>query len=339
MKGLDLAEKYYAEYGRTMLSEYFSTYQDRIAVGLVGEGSECFGFDDELSRDHDWGPGFCLWLTAGDHEEIGADLQQRYDALPKRIEGFERRVEGPHAGKRTGVFEITDFYRRFIRYDHVPNSIAEWRSLPETYLATATNGRVFWDPLGEFTAFRDGLLSFYPEDVRLKKLAARCATAGQTGQYNYRRCIAREELVAAHCALSSFIEAVISIVYLLNKKYRPFYKWMHRGMKELPVLGADCHRLLTDLCADGSRPSAGGGGSVIKSESVPDPDEAAIGAHGGGIFARNERIVEEISALIVARLRKEGMSDSEGDFLLDHAHAVQAKIRNDALRSLHVMME
>ncbi len=144
-----------------MVAEHFEAYQDRIAVGLVGESSECFGFDDELSRDHDWGPGFCLWLTDGDYADFGADLQERYDALPKRYAGFERRLEGPHAGKRTGVFEIKDFYRSFIRYDHVPAGLAEWRSLPETNLATATNGRVFADPLGEFTAFRGGLPAFW----------------------------------------------------------------------------------------------------------------------------------------------------------------------------------
>jgi Domain of unknown function (DUF4037) len=314
MKGLELARRYYEELGRPMLAEDFEAYRDRIAAGLVGEGSDCFGFDDELSRDHDWGPGFCVWLTAEDHRDIGADLQRRYEALPRRYAGFERRAEGPHAGKRTGVFEIEDFYQRFVRYDHVPASLAEWRSLPETHLATATNGRVFADPLGEFTAFRDGLLAFYPEDVRLKKLAARCATAGQAGQYNYNRCVLRGELVAAYCALGDFIEAACSIVYLLNKRYRPFYKWMHRGMRELPTLGEPCHELLAALCAPG--------------------DSA-----GDGTAAEKEQIVEKISALIIAHLTVEGLSDSESDFLLDHAHALQATIRDPSLRSLHVMLE
>lgn len=309
MKGLELAERYYEEHGRPLVAGYFSDYQDRIAAGLVGEGSECFGFDDELSRDHDWGPGFCLWLTAQDFAEIGEEIQARYEELPKSFRGYERRLEGPHAGKRTGAFSITDFYRRFIRYDHVPSSLAEWRSLPETYLATATNGRVFSDPLGEFTAFREGLLAFYPEDVRLKKLAARCATAGQMGQYNYRRCVDRGEWVAAYCALSGFIEAAISIVHLLNKRYRPFYKWMHRGLKALPTLGEPCYRLLGELCAETGGPT------------------------------ERERIVEAISALIVGELAAQELSGEGSDFLMDHAHEIQARIENPALRNLPVMAE
>lgn len=178
---------------------------------------------------------------------------------------------------------------------------------------------MFVDPLGEFTAFRTGLLTFYPEDVRLKKLAARCAAAGQAGQYNYMRCVARGEVVAAHCALSLFAEAAISVVYLLNGRYRPFYKWMHRGMKDLPVLGGPCYLLLAGLCADGEGSGTG-------------PAGPEAGRH-------KERIVEEISASIVAELTGEGLSDSRSDFLLDHALSVQTKIRDQALRNLHVMVE
>ena len=53
MKGLELAKAYYEEYGRPMIREKFPDYEGRIAVGLAGEGSECFGYDDEISRDHD----------------------------------------------------------------------------------------------------------------------------------------------------------------------------------------------------------------------------------------------------------------------------------------------
>lgn len=327
MKGLELAERFYEECGRPVIAEEFPEYVGRIAAGLVGEGSECFGFDDELSRDHDWGPGFCLWLPADDHALIGGDLQVLYDGLPDSFAGLPRPDLGPHAGKRTGVFEITEFYRRFVRYDHVPETLAEWRALPETFLATATNGRVFTDPLGEFTAFREGLLAFYPEDLRRKKIAARCATAGQAGQYNLKRSVTRGERVAACCALSAFVEAVISLVYLLNKRYRPFYKWMHRGMEGLPVLGGECYRLLDALCAE---PGAA---------NAAEAQDAAEVADAAPSTARREELVEEISALLVSSLVSEELSDSSSDFLLDHAHAVQATIEHDGLRAMPVTME
>ena len=63
MKGLELSKRYYEEYGQAMIQRHFRQYEERIAAGLVGMGSECFGFDDEISRDHDWGPAFCIWLN------------------------------------------------------------------------------------------------------------------------------------------------------------------------------------------------------------------------------------------------------------------------------------
>ena len=61
MKGLELSRSFYEGAGAPMLQERFPELLGRIAVGLAGEGSECFGFDDELSADHDFEPAFCLW--------------------------------------------------------------------------------------------------------------------------------------------------------------------------------------------------------------------------------------------------------------------------------------
>ncbi len=108
---------------------------------------------------------------------------------------------------------------------------------------------------------------------------------------------------------------MISVVYLLNKRYRPFYKWMHRGLVDLPVLGSEVHELLARLC---SRPG----------QATPPT-----------ALTEQARIVEDISALLVGRLTSEGLSDSPSDFLLDHAYSVQTRIENDALRNLPVMME
>ena len=54
MKGLELSEKFYKEYGEPMLQENFSDILPYIAVGLAGSGSECYGYDDGISVLDDW---------------------------------------------------------------------------------------------------------------------------------------------------------------------------------------------------------------------------------------------------------------------------------------------
>ncbi len=234
-KGLDLCEAFYHEYGEPMLREKFPMYLPYIAAGLVGEGSECLGFDDAISRDHDFGPGFCLFLTDSVYEEIGEALQQAYDRLPVTYMGVTRRVS-PKAPKRVGVFRIGEFYERLTGFRDVPESNSQWLYAEDYRLAAATSGRVFRDELGEFTRIRKGLLAHYPEEVRIKKIAREAALIAQSGQYNYGRMLERGDKVTAQVALGEFMKHTMSIVYLLNRRYAPFYKWMHKGMEKLPVL-------------------------------------------------------------------------------------------------------
>jgi len=310
LKGLEIAELYFLKTGVPMIAEKFPAYRDRIAAGLVGEGSECYGFDDELSRDHDWGPSFCLWLNSGDFEAIGRSLQREIDQLPQEFIGF-KRLESLWGSGRTGVFEISQFYQKFIGLKHVPAGLSEWRYIPESSLAAATNGRVFTDVSGEFTAFRNGLRAFYPEDIRLKKMASRCMSMAQAGQYNYPRCIQRREYVAAHYALAQFIKDAISMVFLMNREYKPFYKWMHRSLKRLPILGESMYGLLGALVTAGEEDA----------------------------YQKRVELIEKACQEIIQELRRQRLSDSGSDFLLVHGPAIQSLIQDSQIRSINVWIE
>lgn len=234
MKGLDLARLYYEQIGRPALEECFPELLPQMAMGLAGEGSECFGFDDGFSRDHDWGPGFCIWLDKPDYEEFAGKIQTVYDSLPSAWADFPSRNVTPEGRGRVGVLCMQDWYKRYTGFPEGPRTLSEWRRVPESFLATAVNGEIFTDPLGRFTNIRRHLLDCYPEDIRLKKLAARAAVMAQAGQYNYPRCVKRGEHTAVRLALADFAKAAMSMGYLLNRRYAPFYKWMHRGLRGFP---------------------------------------------------------------------------------------------------------
>ncbi len=308
ISGMELAFISFAQFSAAAICRRFTEYSDRIAAGLIGEGSECYGFDDEYSMDHDFGPAFCIWLTTDDYNKIGNDLQNEYKKITKNLFGMEMEFENKQSEERRGVFDIGCFYKKYIGLDRPPVTLKEWRSIPEINLSIVTNGRVFIDKLGEFSKFRNELKAFYPEDVRLKKVAARCAIMAQAGQYNYPRSIRRLEYVAANQALAEFIDAAISAVFLLNKEYKPYYKWMHRALKALPILGIEMYNKFFELTKENN-------------------------------FDKKILLIEEICNMVEKEIVKQGMSESSSRFLLDHANEIQRNIKDNELRLMHVMAE
>ena len=301
MKGLELAEQYYQAFGAAMIRQQFAADAPRIAAGLAGPGSECFGFDDELSRDHDWGPAFCLWLSDEDHERIGADLQRAYAELPATFMGFGPRRASPGEEWRVGVSRTTTFFRKFTGLDRPPATLPEWLRIPEHALAACTNGKVFCDPLSDFTRWRQALLNYYPEDVRLKKIASLCITIAQSGQYNFARSMSCQEMFSASYSVVKFCADAIALVFLLNRRYAPFYKWLHCAVQDLPIMGREVHERI---------------GALLK---AVEPEKQA-------------EIMEVVSVLLADELRRQGLSDSPSDFLLDHAPRFHEKISDPALR-------
>ena len=332
MKGLEISKAYYKEFGEPMLKEKFPELMDKIAVGVFGSGSECFGFDDEVSRDHDFDPGFMILLPGEDlvdrKEEFA--LERAYAALPKDFMGVKRPSLSPVGGNRRGVIRAEEFFKEKVGalYDAVRGAAAgaagsgasatgggagacagaAWLTTPSFALAEATNGEVFFDGLGEVTRLREEL-GFYPDDIMKKKLAGHLLLMAQAGQYNYTRCIQHGENAAAQLAAIEFAKNTMSVIFLMNRRYEPFYKWSFRAMRELPKLSLTAELL-----------------------------EYLITTDNEGELAQDKYdVIEGIASDIIDELMEQGLTKANCGDLEKHAYSVNDGIAGSELRNLHVL--
>ena len=148
-----------------------------------------------------------------------------------------------------------------------------------------------------------------PEDVRLKKLAARVIAMAQAGQYNYPRCVRHGEYGAAMLAMTEFVNAACGAIYLLNRRHMPYYKWQLRGMAGLERLAGMKDALEFLLTAENDEQ-----GRILKSA-----------------------VVEDICAAVAAEVRAQHLSHGSWDYLEPHAFEIASHIESPQLRAMHIM--
>ena len=246
---MELSRRFYEEFGSAMIHEGFPEYEDRITAGLVGRGSQCYGYDDELSADHDFGPDFCIFLDDDLYYSIGDALQKAYDGLPIEYMGYKRVTSLPPDGRRVGVIRTREFYSRILEIgegflDEYAEAAARsdedaitavyrfFSAVREEHLSACTNGEIFKEGRGDFVKIRQ-LLSYYPDAIWRRRIAEELHYSAQMGQYNYIRMLKRGEKVASEIALAGYMEHTMKLVYLINRVYAPYYKWLHHGMAGL----------------------------------------------------------------------------------------------------------
>ena len=307
MRGIDASRRWYDRTVAPALEREFGELTRRIAVGLAGRGSECFGFDDEISRDHDFEVGLTLWLDDDAEREFGFKLERCYAKLHRELAPISQvQTQSLLGDTEHGVMTISDFYLRHLGFPGAPQNFRQWLYTPEYAFAEAVNGAVFRDDAGEFSRIRHTIATGMPEDVRCKKLAARAALMAQSGQYNFNRCLRHGERGAAHLALAEFVRQAGSMIFLLNRRFAPYYKWLFRSMRELPrlaELSESLEFLLTQDAAD-----------ALLSE-----------------------VVESVCGAVVSELKRQGLTDENADYLEVHAVAITRCIHSREIAALHLM--
>ena len=308
MKAIDKSRDLFNNHFLPRLKERYPECIGNFAAGIMGHGSECFGFDDEISLDHDVSNGFYIWLDEENDIKYGVKLFRVYKEV---FEEFGEEYGVKSGAVKRGVITLSDFLENTIGSKKLPESLFEWLSIPDYALANATNGEIFYDGNGVFTKAVDFLKNEMPKDVKIKRISASLALAAQSGQYNFMRTVGHKEFGAAAISVAEFVQNISEIIFLLNGKYMPYYKWALKSLKNLEILN-DIAPMLEFL---------------LREATNEDTSKQKF------------TVIEEVSAKVIKELKKQKLSDSNSDYLEQHAFSVASKIEDRVLKNTHIMQK
>lgn len=316
LKGMKLSNDYYEMFGRKAFHKAAKEYNielSDITFAKVGEGSECFGLDDCLSRDHDFGPGFCVFVTRKQYKEYGSLLEKVYNGLPEHFRGFSKpkRVEG---ALRNGIIVTEDFFGRILSLseseteylmEHHTLEDTVWLRMEDWQLKTIVNGRIFD---GENTVFGEvyqNLKKGYPEAIRKRKMAQALGSICQSGQYNYQRLMIRQDIYGADFMLYRFSENVIRFLYLINREYAPHDKWLFKEAERLKK-GQDILSLLKELMMKKTDMDSYKQQDMVEWIGKTNKEDVIL------------NMIHQITKLITELLKAEGLTESKETYLESH---------------------
>jgi hypothetical protein len=233
---IDISRDLFFEVVRPVLEREFPEETAQSAFGLFGYGSEALKMDDALSRDHHWGVRIDALMPDTVPRARREAIRQAVQAkLPSSFHGYSLR-EGHLAGAGLSVDGLKAFLTRTIGIDHIPETDLEWLHLPEEEIIHLTNGEVWYDPEGRFTAVRRAFQDHYPEPVRRRRIAHWCRYFSGMGSYALKRAILRGDEFYAATAFGKAIRWGVQLAFLLDRRYYPYDKWLMAFFARLPRL-------------------------------------------------------------------------------------------------------
>jgi hypothetical protein len=248
MQGIELSRRFYVDIVRPWLQVAAPHLQH--AAALTGYGSELLGFDDEMSRDHNWGPRVHLFVSPQDFDAHARHLIDAFSTVaPQHFLGEPigwRSRPHPAAGGRWAAgaqdhgLEIHTIEARLeggLALESVDAlGPLRWLGLSEQRLLAFTAGAVFHDD-GERLGKVRAALAYFPRDVWLYKIACQWRRIAEEQAFVGRAGIAGDDL-GSRVIASRLVRDVMRMGFLLDRRYAPYSKWFGSAFANLPISGA-----------------------------------------------------------------------------------------------------
>ena len=225
VSGQELSRQLYRREVRPLLDARFPELPH--AAALLGRGSEVLGYDDDMSRDHDWGPRVLVFLRDADQRRLGGQVE----------EVLSRELPSEFAGRAPScpVLTVRGYVRDALGVDVDDELDArDWFTFPEHELLMLTAGVVHHDDVG-LHAVRDRF-GYYPHDVWLYLMAAGWWRVGPEANLLGRAGYVGDDLGSALIG-AALVQDLMRLCFLQERQYAPYAKWFATAFSRLP--GAD----------------------------------------------------------------------------------------------------
>lgn len=241
-----LSEAFFNEIVLPAIASKTPQVLEQGAFGRFGYGSECLGLDDEISRDHHWGPQVDLLLPERLLEDLGPDAFRDVAAeFPSEFRGYPVKA-GQGGGVGLAPESIESFLTRTIGRTASPATSFDWLDIAEEDIVHIINGKIFRDELGKFSHIRDIFSEYYPEKVWKRRIAHWCRYASGMGLYAMRRAYERGNWPYAFTTFARTMKFTLELVHLLNRTYFTYDKWLFPMFCKLPKVAPEMLPLIEE---------------------------------------------------------------------------------------------
>jgi len=258
MTGAELARRFHADVVAPLLARALPRLG--YAAGRLGSGSDVLGFDDAMSRDHDWGCRLTLLVDDADRDAVPQLTELLDRELPGSYQGHPVRFPVTWDSSRThhvDVATVAGFATGRLGIDPAGGlSALDWLVLTGQSVLEVIAGPVFTDRTAELAPVR-AALRWYPPDIERYVLAAGWQRLAQempmVGRIADRGDELGSRLLSARLAGDLMWQA-----FAVSRRWPPYPKWRGTAFQALGLAQDLAGPLAVAAAAPGWRDREGG---------------------------------------------------------------------------------